>query len=142
MTKALLAVLDGSAPPAVLPWSVPELPAAKAQEAARAAGWRTDLLDLAGVRDKPGFMDRCAVALRLPDYFGRNWDALDECLGDPSWWPEQDAAGWLVLVRGWQEYAAEHPHDWVIAEQILADAVSDGARVAVLLEEAAGVGQQ
>ena len=86
--------------------------------------WRTDVLDLAGVTDKETFMDRCASGLRLPEYFGRNWDALDECLGDPSWWPEQDAAGWRVSVRGWQEYAERHPHDWTIAEQIFADAMT------------------
>lgn len=27
-------------------------------------------------------MDVVSAALSFPDYFGRNWDALDECLGD------------------------------------------------------------
>jgi RNAse (barnase) inhibitor barstar len=29
--------------------------------------------------------DVLSEALHLPDYFGRNWDALDEVLGDLSW---------------------------------------------------------
>jgi len=78
MAESLLAVLDGSAAPSVLPWAVAELPAAKAQEAAREAGWRTDLLDLAGVTDKRAFKvpsrsavgSRQAVDLSSPDGTG------------------------------------------------------------------------
>src|SRR5512140_1061646 len=29
--------------------------------------------------------DMLSEALHLPDYFGRNWNALDEVLGDLSW---------------------------------------------------------
>jgi hypothetical protein len=30
-------------------------------------------------RDRGELFDRLDEALRLPDYFGRKWDALDEC---------------------------------------------------------------
>jgi RNAse (barnase) inhibitor barstar len=36
-----------------------------------------------------------ADKLRFPSYFGRNWDALEECLGDLSWLPA-DRAVFLV----------------------------------------------
>jgi hypothetical protein len=34
-------------------------------------------------------MTRYVGPLELPGYFGRNWDALDECLIDLSWLPTQ-----------------------------------------------------
>ncbi|CAM5483145.1 Inosine-5'-monophosphate dehydrogenase [Streptomyces fumanus] len=50
---------------------------------------------------KAGLMDRCARDLALPDWFGRNWDALADCLADPALWPEQAAdRGLLLVVRG------------------------------------------
>ncbi|MCW2873749.1 barstar family protein [Actinacidiphila oryziradicis] len=137
----LLAVLDGAAPPALLPWQPAALPPADVEEAARRAGWRTALLDLTGVTGKDAFMDRCAHDLWLPEYFGRNWDALADCFTDLSWPPYGNGGGRLLLVRGWQAYAAADPHGWGIARGILADAVEywqDKADtpLAVLLEEA------
>ena len=40
------------------------------------------IIDASQVRDKAGFMGVLAGALKLPDYFGANWDALEECLAD------------------------------------------------------------
>ncbi len=39
----------------------------------------------AGLRRKHALLACYQRALRLPDYFGWNWDALEECLGDLSW---------------------------------------------------------
>lgn len=36
-------------------------------------------------------------AFQLPDYFGHNWDALDECLRDFDWDPVCDLECYLVL---------------------------------------------
>ena len=41
----------------------------------------------AGVSGKEQLMRVLEETLRFPDYFGRNWDALSDCLRDLSWLP-------------------------------------------------------
>jgi RNAse (barnase) inhibitor barstar len=41
-----------------------------------------------------------ATALQFPGYFGRNWDALDECLRDMTWLPSK---GYVLFVRDAQQ---------------------------------------
>ena len=44
------------------------------------------------------------TAMQFPEYFGNNWDALDECLGDMDWLP---ADGYLLVlhdaISGWSQ---------------------------------------
>jgi RNAse (barnase) inhibitor barstar len=43
-----------------------------------------------GIKSKDELLDALVIALRLPDYFGNNWDALEECMRDLSWLPPGD----------------------------------------------------
>lgn len=117
----LAPVLAGSAPAGVISWPA-ALPAERALDAAREAGWEAVDLDLADVSDKAGLMTACATAMRFPDWFGANWDALADCLGDLEWWPA--SRGRLLLVRNWQAYAAARPEEWNSLQEIFADAAA------------------
>ncbi|WNI14620.1 barstar family protein [Actinacidiphila sp. ITFR-21] len=79
------------------------------------------VLDLAGVGDRQSFMDRCSADLHLPDWFGRNWDALADCLTDLSWWPPETGHRQLRL-RNWENYASSMPREWRIVKEVLRDA--------------------
>lgn len=71
----------------------------KAAESARAA--IMVVLD-ATVRTRADLFERFAEDLVFPAYFGRNWDAFEECLRDLSWLPDSrdirviDAGDWLA----------------------------------------------
>ncbi|MDT0437108.1 MULTISPECIES: barstar family protein [Streptomyces] len=91
-------------------------------------------LDLHGVADKAEFMDRVARALALPDWFGRNWDALADSLADPGTWPGTAADdGLLIVVRGWRPYAQTRPDEWAIAQDVLAEAADRAPALDVML---------
>ena len=45
------------------------------------------LLRGANMEKRDGFYNELGAALQLPLYFGKNWDALDECLADLEWLP-------------------------------------------------------
>ena len=49
------------------------------------------------ISEKPELMQTIAKALGFPDWFGGNWDALEDCLTDFSW---REAAGHVLLFEG------------------------------------------
>jgi len=62
------------------------------------------------------------LALALPDYFGRNWNALEDCLGDLAWWP---AKGYVLLFNDTSELLiAEPPQEMSMLLRILRSVAS------------------
>ncbi|MEF2525632.1 MULTISPECIES: barstar family protein [Streptomyces] len=114
-------------------------PLAPALAAAEEAGWATVRVDLGGVRGKAELMRRWEEALELPHWFGRNWDALADALGDLSWLPE--APGRLIAVTSWRGWAAARPGEWETLREVLEEAVErarepgGGARLDVVVDD-------
>jgi hypothetical protein len=61
-------------------------------------------IGLSGVRDKAALLGAVARALDFPDWFGGNWDALEDCLTDLSWSRARDH---VLLVEGADALAAD-----------------------------------
>lgn len=86
--------------------------------AAKRAGIGWVELDLTGVADRDAFLRRCAEVFALPDYFGRNWDALHECLLDIA---GRGMPGAIVHWRRGAELARRAPEAVTTAFRVLED---------------------
>ena len=77
---------------------------AEIEDAAR--GTRLDLarVDLRDAEDKDALLERLAGALGFPDWFGGNWDALEDCLQDLSW---RAGDGHVFVFEGQDEVAPD-----------------------------------
>jgi len=76
--------------------------------------------------------DDVALGLNFPDYFGRNLDALNDCMrdvasGDYGW--HADATGLVIVLRAFDSFATI---DRTTA-QIMLDIFADQARCAILI---------
>ena len=82
---------------------------------------RLALLDGDAIADKATFLRACADALVFPPYFGRNWDALADCLTDLSWLP---ARGHALLYDNPALLIRHSPAAWATAEAIFSEAAA------------------
>ena len=90
----LEALFSGAPAPAPVALD-PPVPVDDLVEAAAGRGWATLVVT---VGDKAATLEAFAEAGRFPDWVGRNWDALQDALGDLSWLGPVD--GYLVVLRG------------------------------------------
>jgi hypothetical protein len=97
-------------------------------EAGNALGFAVAPVDCSGVRDKAAALEAFARALRFPDWFGDNWDALADSLGDLSWWP---ADGYLLLLEHVDAWRTDDPESFDMVLDILNAAAADWAQARV-----------
>jgi RNAse (barnase) inhibitor barstar len=86
----------------------------------RAQGWLVVRLQ-GRLRRKQDLLRALAKGLKLPTYFGGNWDALEECLRDLSW---RGTGTQLVLVHEHAPLADDRQR--AIYAQILHNAQTTG----------------
>ncbi len=66
-----------------------------------------------------GLLTECARAMDFPDYFGHNWDALEECLADLEWLP---AKGYILLITDAARLLPDNEEEYETFLEVLRDA--------------------
>jgi len=81
------------------------------------------VLDGTDAATRSGFFQELARSLDFPDYFGHNWDAVYDCLTDLNWLP---AAGYVLVLDGFDQFATDEPEQWAITLIVLREACTLG----------------
>ena len=115
---------------------LPDKPLASRDSVAIANGLQklgTEIFYLDGreIRDKQSFLQKVAEVMRFPDYFGYNWDALEECITDLDWCP---AARYILIYDYPEAFSKAEPEQWKIAYDILRSAVEYWQEIDIPLE--------
>jgi len=85
------------------------------------------LLDLSAVHSTHELHDLLASFFGFPHYYGKNWDAFDECLAD-------FAPATTVVVRGFQNLLGALPRDADALKEALGRAATEDPAFTVIYE--------
>lgn len=83
------------------------------------AGFSLNVIKGAKCQTTDGLLREWARALDFPDYFGHNWDALEECLADLEWLP---AKGYILLITDAAQVLPEDDEEYTTLLEVLRDA--------------------
>jgi RNAse (barnase) inhibitor barstar len=78
--------------------------------AARDAGLTVFRIDIRKMRDKKDFLDQIAKTLQFPEWFGNNWDALNDCLTDLEWLPS--TRGYVLVFEHSEHFGSRHAQEF------------------------------
>lgn len=77
-------------------------------------------LDGKRIHNKTTFLNEVSERLKLPAYFGFNWDAFSDCITDLSW---MNTAGAVIIYNDSEHFRIAAPEDWLTANNILLEAI-------------------
>ncbi|TWH01329.1 RNAse (barnase) inhibitor barstar [Nocardioides sp. J9] len=123
--SGLAAVLAGRHAPGVHRWDS-ALDVVDVEHAVEHAGWAFGYVDGAGLEELPAVLDAIGRALVLPEHYGRNLDALNDCLrdlGTPT----------VLLWDAWGGFAHADPRRFAVLVEVLGSRADDDPAVEVLL---------
>lgn len=112
-------VLTQAQPPGIYAFTTRSSVASLKAEA-KADGWRLFYLDGTKVKDKKTFLEHIARAMYFPSYFGKNWDALNDCLTDLEGSP---GSGYILLFESPDKFIKTSPDDWKVAKELFESAI-------------------
>jgi hypothetical protein len=95
--------------------------AAALDAAAERAGLTRWTVDLAGVRSKEALLGTLARRLEFPEWFGGNWDALNDVLAERAW---EQSQGVVLTLERCGELAHADPEVFETALEVL-DSVAE-----------------
>jgi RNAse (barnase) inhibitor barstar len=90
------------------------------EHAVEEAGLAIFRIDIGDAHSKKQFLKQVAKALDFPDWFGGNWDALNDCLTDLEWLPNQ--AGYVLIFEEVEQFATLHRQEFDTALGVLRSA--------------------
>jgi RNAse (barnase) inhibitor barstar len=82
-------------------------------------------VDLRTCADTDAVMREIAEALRFPEWFGSNLDALADCLADLSWLPSE---GYVLVLEHTADWRAQDPETMSAVLEILNETATRWAR--------------
>ena len=100
---------------------VPSAPMSAVRAAAKGADFSCFHIDGRKIERKEQLLNAFSTALRFPEHFGHNWDALEECLSESDW---GEGDGCVVYYEHVDGLLAAHPDQFETLVEICRDAVA------------------
>lgn len=101
-------------------YRLPENLRKKLPKACAKIGFACLSADLHGIRTSDDALAALGRDLGFPDWYGANFDALNDCLTDFSW---QEAGGYVILLQGADTLAGGDPEGFATLNAVFAAAV-------------------